>query len=339
MPLQNAACAAVDRPPFTRSQASTSCHHTATTVSAAASAVNTQPRICPPLARLSTKPFTSSKASAVDRLALKTPRVEPTAGRLRSPAAWATPGASPQSTDVGASGSGRIRAGAGQGGETLQTTRQTAEKALVRGAARRSLALRVVRNRQADPSSPPPWPWPAPPSSPCPRRSRSADELVDVVAEVATLGVVPARGALDKSRVEEHVVSGVVRGAAVVDQDLEHHLTGIVEQQFAVRSVELRRAGRLNRVGGRRTAGVLGGRSSSRSPIARYRRDSRQSLRGWGPGVPASLSGLMRAERRSAGDPYHEQCHVIFRLIFRKGVKHLSQQGFTASLTALKAAA
>ena len=80
------------------------------------------------------------------------------------------------------------------------------------------------------------------------------------------------------------------------------------------------------------------------APGTRSRRSSSGGTRGracggWGPEVPASFWALMRAERRSAGDPYHEQCHVIFRLIFRKGVKHRSQQGLTASLTALKAAA
>src|SRR6266508_4458815 len=72
----------------------------------------------------------------------------------------------------------------------------------------------------------------------------SAGELVDVGAEVAALCVAAAGAAFDYTEeLEEHVVARVRRRAAVVDQQLEPDLPGILEQPLAVRPERLVGAG------------------------------------------------------------------------------------------------
>src|SRR5918995_3133825 len=72
----------------------------------------------------------------------------------------------------------------------------------------------------------------------------SADDLVDVVAEVAAGGVEAPGRLLDVPKeFEELVVGRVGRRAAVIDQDLEPEGPGVDAQQLAVRPEPPRRTG------------------------------------------------------------------------------------------------
>lgn len=68
----------------------------------------------------------------------------------------------------------------------------------------------------------------------------SADELVDVGAEVTAYSVVPTGASLDEAEEFEELVVGRVGGrATVVDQQFEPDLPRVVEQEFAVWPVDL----------------------------------------------------------------------------------------------------